>query len=131
MNPAKKIASLLLLLVLLTTSTGYSTYTILCQMTGGSYSYAFEKHCCCLSTDQHADSAVMCCEEEAEFIQLDVETSVSELQIDLNPVFFVAWIQYQVNQLFPVKDSNTSGYFNYSPPLIERDIPVLVQSFLL
>ncbi|MEX2594815.1 MAG: hypothetical protein WD426_18760 [Anditalea sp.] len=127
MNTVKKIASFILLLVLLITSTGFSMYTVFCQMTGESYSSAIENHCCC----QDTDSADRCCDEEAEFVQLDVETSVSKLQVNLDTHFFVAWVQYQVNQLLPVKDLNTSKYFTYIPPLIERNITVFVQSFLL
>ncbi|MEX2594123.1 MAG: hypothetical protein WD426_15220 [Anditalea sp.] len=128
MNIARKIASVFLLLVLLTTSTGFSLYTAFCQMTGESYSSVIiENHCCCPDTD----SADMCCDQEAEYVQLDFESSVSALQINVDTHFFVAWIQYQVNQLFQDKDLNPSKYFNYRPPLIERNIPVLVQSFLL
>lgn len=102
-------------------------YTVFCQVTGESYSSAIEKHCCC----QDTDGADMCCDEEAELLQLDVESSVSELQVSIDSHFYVAWLQYHIIHLFPAKDLNFSKYFNYSPPSIERNIPVFVQSFLL
>lgn len=73
-----------------------------------------------------------CCEEQSivkqaqEFkVQVD---SLKELKPDLK---FIALVVQFVVALVPESNHHFSSYTQYSPPLIERDIPVLVQSFLL
>lgn len=73
-----------------------------------------------------------CCEEFYLVQQAqEYETQVSflkELKPDLKLVVLV--VQF-VESHVPVYNYSFSFYTQYSPPLIKRDIPVLVQSFLL
>ena len=73
-----------------------------------------------------------CCSTELQYFQLDQDQSIPSLDNGLNSTvnyFFVA----TVNAFIIVHEGRQHEqlFFNYKPPPLLRDIPVLVQSFLL
>ena len=71
-----------------------------------------------------------CCSSETEFVQLDIDyySSVVESAIDLPDISF---LHKDLIEVEIYSNKQTSKYLNYKPPLIELDIPITVQSFLL
>ncbi len=72
-----------------------------------------------------------CCENKTVFLETDdfISTMASP---KINPEFqliAVAFILY--NDLLFSTEKRSVKFLNYKPPLIELDIPVLVQSFLI
>ena len=63
-----------------------------------------------------------CCENEYQSLEVEDEFQAqvigSSLSLEFVAAFFATFI-------------GITEYKNYSPPLIERDIPILVQSFLI
>lgn len=69
-----------------------------------------------------------CCKDESQFLKLKddfvPEKMVKQISPDLVAFVFALVIVNDSQQ------TSTSGYQNYKPPLIERDMPVFVHSFL-
>jgi len=71
-----------------------------------------------------------CCHDKVEFYQLDEDFNLPATVVNHNVV--IVFIKcFILDELFGSLDSHTAKYLNYKPPLIELDIPVLVQSFLI
>lgn len=82
--------------------------------------------CAC---DDNMENEGDCCRNEVDYFQLDedylVNSVVSSFENEYINVIFSNYIDLQF------EETNTQTRFlRYKPPLIERDIPVLFQSFL-
>ena len=62
-----------------------------------------------------------CCENEFQ-----AQVIGSSLSLEFVAAFFATFIGITYSS-----EADKTEYKNYSPPLIERDIPILVQSFLI
>ncbi len=144
---AYKHITLLLAFLMFFTSTGLSLDMHYCQGQLKSISFIGkakschekESHCkkhkaSCQSLNQNTkeSSDNSCCNNKTVTVQLDVEYIDAQAPtIDLNSFqFLVAY-----TNVFVVKNNiystSTIPFQNYKPPLLTRDIPVLIQSFLI
>ncbi|GAB3338570.1 hypothetical protein GCM10027429_23910 [Marivirga atlantica] len=71
-----------------------------------------------------------CCENQHEVLQLDENANLQAFSVDVNPVFFVAFIHTYIQ---PVLFTDQAFVHNtyYSPPIPDKDIQVLFQTFLI
>ena len=95
----------------------------------------FEKAESCMAMmgmEKDEDCPMDCCKDTSEEIKIDDLKKVSE-QINLVPDLKVlAVVTYFLIDFDLVSRANHyTSYLNYKPPLIDQDIPVLVQSFLI
>jgi hypothetical protein len=132
MKKLKHIVSLTLAMVMLAVTSGYSFHSIKCQMTGEEYNSVIKetKSCCCDTPQQ--DESKKCCTEKSTLVKLETEYASQQVAPEINPVFVAAFISHFV--LFSITQSSIDANLNYltqSPPLPDREIIILVQSFLL
>lgn len=72
-----------------------------------------------------------CCENQ--YVQFEIEDDYNSSTVVETPVqmdFVAAFIISYIN-LYSFDASAEAEYLNYAPPLLDLDIPVLIQSFLL
>ncbi len=132
MKKLKQIVCLTLAMVMLAVTSGYSFHSIKCQMTGEEYYSAIIKSCCCGTPQQ--DESKKCCTEESTLVKLDSEYTKLQVAPEINPVFVAAFISHFVLFSIPQPSLALEANLNYltqSPPLPDRQIFILVQSFLL
>ena len=142
MTLVKKAISIFLTLVLLTGQVGLSLGTHFCggeavlsKLTIGEahLDCGMEEMAPCESNPKNEDQLANepCCQDH--FLSLDIDEdfnpgkklSVDNLQLAaVAVVLFFDWTQF-----FPL--SNKTYFADYPPPPLERDIPVLFQTFLL
>ncbi|PHI21214.1 hypothetical protein CEQ90_04120 [Lewinellaceae bacterium SD302] len=73
-----------------------------------------------------------CCEDESEIIKLDEDIEVPQFDLDLPEYQQLVAVLLVTAELFSSgSDSKTLHYLNYKPPLIVRDLPVSLQTFLI
>ncbi len=71
-----------------------------------------------------------CCQDQT--LVVEGQNELEETASISIPDFQTVAVLYVVTSfLFEASGANTYSYKEYSPPLIDRDIPVLVQSFLI
>ena len=118
-------------LFILFTTAGFSLHQHHCTITKETItSVSHVKDCCGAEDEEECPKG--CCQDETKLIQLDAEISLPATTHEFTPEQFAAVIQYCVlNGLFSQEDKASSKYLNYRPPLLLRDIPVLIQSFLI
>jgi hypothetical protein len=71
-----------------------------------------------------------CCQDEFQKIQNDNDYTQREVKFDSSHDFAIVFIAV-LNNLLPTNSVQTIFYKDYSPPPLIRDIPVMVQSFLI
>jgi len=72
-----------------------------------------------------------CCHTERDLYQVDDDFSVAPIRsLNLAAVPVIAIITYRLSLEFN-PESGQTAYLNYRPPLPDKDIPVLIQSFLI
>jgi len=98
-------------------------------MTGEEYYSAITKSCCCGTPQQ--DESKKCCDEESVILKLDTEYSYQQTAPEINPIFFAAFVSHFIIDSFPLASRNFNSYYLKTPPLPDREIFILVQSFLL
>ena len=118
-------------MIVLLTTTGFSLHKHYCSVTNETItSVAHVKSCC--STNNDKDCPKGCCQDETEYIKLNSEIYLPVTMHEFISVQFVAVIQYYVlNGIFDQDNKLITKYLNYRPPLLVRDISVLVQSLLI
>ncbi len=77
------------------------------------------------------DTKSGCCHSERSFFQVDDDFSVTPVQsVNVASVSLIALIAYQVK--LELDDENTFfSFLHYKPPIPDRDIQALIQSFLI
>ena len=74
--------------------------------------------------------AKSCCENQYQTLETDNEYNSSEVQPVPTPAFVMAFTHsFLLMSIF--LDNEKQPYTHYSPPLLEYDLPVLNQKFLL
>ena len=71
-----------------------------------------------------------CCQDEYQSLDQDIDYERIVANSNFNPEFLAAFL-FAYLDIAPHDAAQLTKYHNYSPPLIEHDIPVMVQSFLL
>jgi len=138
----KKVFALLLALLMLTTNVGITIAAHYCGGMKVKTGFSLGKSnlsCGMTSMDQSCENhnsgdglhAKNCCENESLAISIeDNYDSVANAANHFN-LFYPAPIFYTSRSTYDLVLSTQKEYLDYSPPFLDRDIPVLVQSFLL
>lgn len=72
-----------------------------------------------------------CCKNESIKLNLDTDLALSNVVLsDLNVPFVLSYVHVFCG-FNPNISKDNIPHFNYTPPLLSRDIPILTQSFLL
>ncbi len=133
----RKITALSLALVVLLSTTGVSVHKHYCmgQLKDVKF-YAVAESC---AEEMGFSDEVMqkmaevgCCENTVEEYKVDELTkSTFEVDVTYNPqlLAIMAYVILDLGDLIRV--SSKQAFLTYKPPLIEQDIPILTQSFLL
>lgn len=69
-----------------------------------------------------------CCHNETEVYQFDEDYSQPVLNLDME-TFVVGVIATNYMEILNISSYTTTDYLNYKPPLLLRDISILVQCF--
>lgn len=73
-----------------------------------------------------------CCKNEQSRIELEDTPTLAKVFMDSDKHFqFVALIYFIFSELYSDYPAYYKNYLNFKPPLVPRDIPVWVQSFLI
>ncbi len=126
----RKIPAILMAMFILLLTAGFSLHKHQCTVMKKTItSVAHVKNCC---GAEEKECPKGCCNDETTYIQLSSEISLPATIHDFTPEQFVAVVHSCVlNGLFIQEVETSARYLNYKPPLLRRDIPVLVQSFLI
>ena len=71
-----------------------------------------------------------CCQNEFQEFKITDKFQPATHEIDVDLQFVIAFIDTYI-QLISAEKEEYSKYLNYQPPLPDKDIPVLIQSFLI
>lgn len=133
----KKIFSVILSLVFLVTSMGFTISTHICggkkvktvlSIGNADVSCGMEKAQNNCASGQQMKSN--CCQDEFQLIQNDEDYKQPLTNFDFAPDFLIAFVTSYV-ELFGNETTKIDFFTDHSPPPLVRDIPVLVQSFLI
>ena len=125
------ITSIFLSFLLLLSTTGFTINKHFCggHMVAVQFFSTEEPESCCDGMD---NMPAGCCHNETDYYQLDETFNLAKVSFEIAPNFVFTFIKHIVlNDLFTSTDTYKAKYLHYKPPLIELDIPVLIQSFLL
>lgn len=137
----KKVVSIFLALLMLASTIGFATNTHFCggEAVEHTLSLGIEYLDCgmaeapeqCSSENGHDQvRSKPCCENQHELLQLEADATVIQHSLEVNKTFFVDFIHTFVAQLYTF-EKQVPDYLNYSPPLLEQDVQILFQSFLI
>lgn len=142
MHRFRKISALLLSMLVLLGSTSFTFNMHFCMEQIESIAFFKDAKACemmtkappCAKEDHHGggehEDAKGCCEDRTHLIEGQDE--LKEVgSVSLPNIQFVAVLYAVVFNYFALSDVENHTFKKYSPPIIERDIPVLVQSFLI
>ena len=135
----KQVISIVLTLLLLLSSSGLTyaqhfcgDYEMMSKITLG------ETHLSCgmemmtaTYEDSHDDEKHNCCDNEYTTINVDDNFATSSFDIQLNPVFVIAFVSIFVAQEAENYDQNLDYYKDYRPPPLGEDLQVLYDTFLI
>lgn len=140
MKILKKISAIILSLLVILSSMSFTLNVHMCMGEIDSIALLQESKSCEMSTQQapcanhdlHNSQPTKkdCCEDHSFFVEGQDELAKTA-SFGMPDLHFVAVLYAVAAYLFAQPSIVTTFYKDYSPPLIERDIPVLVQSFLL
>jgi uncharacterized protein YxeA len=131
----KKIVSIILSIVILVASSGFTISSHICggkrsgtvlRIANTNISCGMEKaeDACASSSSNQLNKS--CCQNEFQTILMDEDYMKQKIEINFSFVF-VAFF----HDLLPQNLAQTIFYKDYSPPPLIRDIPILVESFLI
>jgi len=145
-----RIFALLMALLMFTTSTAYSVGMHYCNDELKSVSFNGEVTSCCDKAegihDQSCSSVFQeidvdgnttlttksCCQDIVVHFQLDQDHRQPTMNVEVSPELQYFAIAYIASYLSVSDDEvNIQTYAHYKPPMISKDIPVLIQSFLI
>lgn len=132
-----KIFSVILSIVVLVTSMGFTVSSHICggkkvktilSVGAADVSCGMEK-----KANNCADSSIMkknCCEDEFQLIQNDEDFNQQLTQFDLSTDFVLAFV-ISYFELHQGETITADCFKDNSPPPLIKDIPILIQSFLI
>lgn len=133
----KKIFSTILSLVILITSMGFTVSSHICggkkvktvlSVGAADVSCGMEKNANnCASTKKMKPN---CCQDEFQLIQNDEDYSQQLTNFDFSPDFLISFIVSYV-ELYDRETNEIDFFADNSPAPLIKDIPVLIQSFLI
>ena len=124
----QKIITFLLAALIYVGTTGFTVEKFYCGSHLKSIHIFTSKTPCCSKSNKPEGK----CRTEKEYIKADIIGDLPVLpqkieQPALSPVIITAFVQF----LFINSNTYPLKYLNYKPPLLFKDIPVLIQSFLI
>lgn len=122
----RKALSISLLMLFITATIGVTVSKHFCGGKLADTSLFSAASCGCGDKDMEGN----CCSNESEFFQMDEDYIITSADIDFKLKFTLAFLSAFIDSFF-IEEYNSSDYSNYKPPLLNSDIPILVQSFLL
>ncbi|MGB1039980.1 MAG: HYC_CC_PP family protein [Flavobacteriales bacterium] len=123
----KSAFSIFLATLVLVATSGVGITKHICGNRIASVSVTGDAGCTC----GEMDDASNCCHSERQFFQLDDDFSVAPVQsLNLSAATILAVVAYNLSFDLLVEEGETE-YLNYKPPIPDKDIPVLIQSFLI
>lgn len=144
----KRIFAIFLAVLMLASNSGvvFATHYCMGDIANISIGFTTEAHDCGMAKMQgmcandiettrtlngYTIAPIDCCSDDFVQIQLN-ESFDSPAQIDaeLNTEFLAAFTLVYLN-LYNFQPNANTDYVDYSPPLLQQDIPVLFQSFLI
>lgn len=130
MQLAKNIANLVLALVILVSTTGVTLHKHHCMGHVRSVALMHEAEPCI--SEGSEEMPMDCCKDTVEEFKVE-ELNKAVFTFDLSPdLYLISALSYFLIDLDLENSLSTqTAFLNYKPPLIERDIPVTIQSFLL
>lgn len=149
-NRSYRIVALLMALLMLVSSTGFSIDLHYCQGNLKSFSlFGTAKSCHDKADTKHCKRKEMtckaekieqvkdnchknCCSNKKIEIDADDTQKITAQKLSKPQIQFISlFIEHFVLALNKTRFPNDSPHQNYIPPLLNKDIPVLIQSFLL
>ena len=135
----KKIVSVILSILILVASSGFTISSHICdgKLDEVALSLANKDIDCGMQVKNHSHAAKSndvnkaCCENTFQPVQLDEKYISPKISLNSSLVNY-AILKYTIlKELFPVSTETAILFTNYSPPPLIRDIPILVESFLI
>lgn len=133
-----KILALILALVILFSTLSFTVEKHIClgEVTDVSY-FTKADNCGMISEDcdlvipsERKIQKENCCNDTHELIPGNQYEQPALKKVEINQVAFIFTFVYTYNSFFEQK-SDKNYFCYYSPPLVDRDIPVLYQTFLI
>mgnify|MGYP007022323139 CR=1 FL=1 len=123
----KSAFSIFLATLVLVATSGVGITKHICGNRVASVSVLGDAGCTCGAMED----AASCCHSERQFFQLDDDFSVTPVQsLSISAASIITVFVYQLSFDFLESDRQVA-YLNYKPPIPDKDIPVLIQSFLI
>lgn len=132
-----KIFSVILGLVILITSMGFTVSSHICggkkvktvlSVGAADVSCGMEKNANNCATKKQMKPN--CCQDEFQLIQNDEDFTQQVTDFQFSNDFFIAFLT-SYKELFYAEDFEYDFFTDHSPPPLIKDIPVLIQSFLI
>ncbi len=130
MHLAKNIANIALALLILASTTGVTLHKHYCM--GHVKNIALMHEAVSCQNEVEMNMPDDCCKDTIEEFQVE-ELNKTAFNFDISPdLYLISALSYYLIDLDLESSLSTqTAFLNYKPPLIERDIPVTIQSFLL
>ncbi len=123
----KSAFSIFLATLVLVATSGVGITKHICGNRVASVSMTGDAGCTCGAMED----AASCCHSERQFFQVDDDFSVAPVQsLDFSAAAILSVVAYNLSFDHLVEEGQTK-YLNYKPPIPDKDIPVLIQSFLI
>lgn len=134
----KKVISIFLALLFLGSNLGFSMDTHYCGghaiksvLSFGAHDYdCGMENTVSTCESQNTIKKMDCCDDEHQLIQLDDNLHSTSLNLDINPLFVVAFVQVFIQNALQIKEK-AELIPDFSPPLPHQNRQVLYQSFLI
>ena len=122
----KKVSVISLIILFLVSTFGFTINEHYCGGHKSGVSLYLAATCSCGDNEMEAN----CCENKSQFVHLDEDYIIVAHNLNFNTELFAEMVDLCIELL--IESNVTPAHqFTYKPPLIERDIPILVQSFLI
>lgn len=138
----KRIISISLGLLMLVSNVGFTMNTHFCGGEAVETSFSIGLHnpdcgmpdmdrdCETIPYTEEQIKSKPCCENQHQLLHLDENADVQATSVEFNPVFFVAFIHSFVQPVLFADQSLVDNTY-HSPPIPDKDIQVLFQTFLI
>jgi hypothetical protein len=138
----KKVISISLALLMLVSNVGFTLNTHFCGGEAVETSFSIGLHnpdcgmpdmdrdCETIPSTEEQVKSKPCCENQHQLIQLDENADLQAFSTEVNPTFFVAFVHSFVQPILFADQAFVHNTY-YSPPIPDKDIQVLFQTFLI
>jgi len=97
-----------------------------CHVESACHKASPEKSC------KHGEPKKGCCENDSSYVQLDTDFPTIDIAtLDFEQIQLIIFTFVKRLLTLNKRPVYLTHYQNYKPPLLDRDIPIFIQSFLL